>query len=110
MKTVTYRGPVDPHDPTTRFRQGKQYFPKDVPVKVKDDVAAELAELEKAERHTFEITDAEAGDLKASPEAVALAEEKGIDLAELTGSGKDGAITVNDVRAAAEAAAESQEG
>jgi pyruvate/2-oxoglutarate dehydrogenase complex dihydrolipoamide acyltransferase (E2) component len=39
----------------------------------------------------------------ASEAAMRLADECGIDLAELEGSGRDGRITVNDVREAAEA-------
>lgn len=47
--------------------------------------------------------DAEDGapDVKASPAAAALAEELGVDLSTVAGSGKDGTITKSDVQSAA---------
>lgn len=44
--------------------------------------------------------------VKASAAATKLAEENGIDLATITGTGKDGAISKPDVQAAIDAAAE----
>ncbi len=43
-----------------------------------------------------------APEVNSSKAAIKLAEETGLDLDTVQGSGKDGAITVNDVRAAAE--------
>lgn len=58
MKTVTYRGPKDPRDHTTRYRVGKHLLPKRVPIEVPDDVARELAETE---GHSFEVGGKTAG-------------------------------------------------
>lgn len=91
MKTVTYRGPKDPRDRTTRYRIEDVLLPKGKKEEVSDAVAAEL---EAAEGQIFEFADAER---QISPKARELAEEKGIDLDDIDG---DDPIGVDDVRAA----------
>ena len=53
MKTVTYKGPDDPNDPTTRYRIGDHTLPKGVPTEVPEDVAKEL---KAAEGHNFTVS------------------------------------------------------
>lgn len=95
MKTVTYRGPEDPHDRTSRYKTDGFTFPKGTPV---HDVPDEVARtLEETEGQTFEIADEERS---VSQAARKLAAEKGIDLDSISG---DGSIGVDDVRAAIQA-------
>ena len=61
MKTVTYEGPTDPADPTTRYWTGDQRFcfPRGVAVPdVPEDVAKDL---KATEGHNFKVQSSEDG-------------------------------------------------
>jgi pyruvate/2-oxoglutarate dehydrogenase complex dihydrolipoamide acyltransferase (E2) component len=97
---VTYRGPddwfrIDDPETITFFRN--------VPVKVTEEIEAVLA---KQEGHQFsEGEEPEPIGPKATEAAAKLAEEKGVDLTSIDKpSGANGDITVEDVKAAVEAA------
>lgn len=96
MKSVTYRGPEDPRDRTTRYRIGKQLFPKGIAVPVSDELAAEA---EATEGHTFEVAESDRQRDVTAP-AAKLAAEEGIDLDSIEG---DAQIGIEDVRAAIKA-------
>ena len=63
--------------------------------------AKEGADQEKGERRGKEAATEDAGRVAASPAARQLAQERGVDLAHMTGSGPGGRIVVADVEAAA---------
>lgn len=54
-------------------------------------------------RASGEVEEAEKEEIEATDAASDLAEELGVDLASVEGTGKDGKITVGDVRAASDA-------
>lgn len=68
MKTVTYCGPDDPQDPTTRYitADGEHRLPKGVAVEVPDEVAADL---EATEGHSFEVAAAKKAAAKKTDKA-----------------------------------------
>lgn len=96
MKSVTYRGPEDPRDRTTRYRIGEHLLPVGLAVSVPDEVAAEA---ETAEGHTFEVGQVDR-QRDVTPAAAKLAAEESIDLDSIEGEGQ---IGIEDVRAAIEA-------
>ena len=73
-----------------------------------DDRAAETAEQTPDESSGGDgdglTAAAPQGDVKASPEALALAEKLGLDIENISGTGAGGAVKVDDVKAAAAAA------
>lgn len=92
MKTVTYRGPEDLRDRTSRYRIGDRTFPKGTPIySVPNELADELAATE---GQKFEIK--EGGEREISPPARKLADEEKVDLDSIGG---DGPIGIDDVRA-----------
>jgi pyruvate dehydrogenase E2 component (dihydrolipoamide acetyltransferase) len=75
-------------------------------IETADDAAAKVESPEtvaKPQAAAAEITSAPAGseDVSAGPEARRLARELGVDLSRIGGTGKNGRITVEDIRAAA---------
>lgn len=68
-----------------------------------DTRRASLAEEETVEEETSEEeAEEEEEEVAVTPAAAELAEELGVDLASMEGTGKDGKITVGDVRAASD--------
>jgi pyruvate/2-oxoglutarate dehydrogenase complex dihydrolipoamide acyltransferase (E2) component len=96
MKSVTYRGPEDPRDRTTRYRIGEHLLPLGIAVPVPNEVAEKAAATE---GHTFEVGDADLG-RQITPAAAKLAAEKDLDLDSIE---VDGQIGIEDIRAAIEA-------
>jgi pyruvate/2-oxoglutarate dehydrogenase complex dihydrolipoamide acyltransferase (E2) component len=95
VKSVTYRGPddwfrIDEHDVTLT-----RDVPQQVPQEVSDFVAG-------YEGHQFD--EGEPAAPKATPAAEKLAEEEGVALDDVKATGSNGDITIDDVKAAVEAA------
>lgn len=57
MQTVTYRGPVDPSDPTNEYVIGESVLPLGVPTPVPNEVAKLASD---AEGHNFEVQSSKA--------------------------------------------------
>lgn len=117
--TAQSQEPEQPVVPTNPDAEGNQIedptHPADVPVELQPDpvevhehkieadklgVEAEFAERTKAAQ--AQADERQAAEVEATPAAEAHAEEKGVDLTEVEGTGKDGRVTAPDVDAAAE--------
>lgn len=76
--------------------------PMNAPAAEQGDGSKNASTESESDAEARKSTEDKGAEVDATPAAEALAEEKGVDLSEVDGSGKDGTVTKADVEAAAE--------